>query len=295
MLFKQMQYFVAVKEYNSFTEAAEQLYVSQSAVSQQIRALEQDLGVELIHRENRNFHLTIAGEYFYRHCRLLLDEAEELCKETKRIAENDEARIKIGYLKSCSSIKLQQAFSDFSKLYPEVNIEIVNGTHEELFNLIRTGEADVVLNDQRRAFSDEYINYELYSAKCYIEVSINNKISEMEKITLSELKNMPCIIIASKSQQEIEVDYAQNVLGYTGNFLFAENLEEARLMVISNCGFLIGGNMGEDFETSKLIKRVPLYQNEHPLKRKFCAFWQKKKSGYYIEEFVDMLHKILIK
>ena len=44
MLFKQMQYFVAVKEYNSFTEAAEQLYVSQSAVSQQIRALEQDLG-----------------------------------------------------------------------------------------------------------------------------------------------------------------------------------------------------------------------------------------------------------
>lgn len=52
MLLRQMQYFIKVKETNSFTEAAEQLFVSQPAVSQQIRSLEQELGVELIHREN---------------------------------------------------------------------------------------------------------------------------------------------------------------------------------------------------------------------------------------------------
>ncbi len=65
MLFRQMKYFTAVVDCGSFTEAAEQCYISQSAISQQIRALEKVLGVELIHRENRRFSLTSAGEYFY--------------------------------------------------------------------------------------------------------------------------------------------------------------------------------------------------------------------------------------
>lgn len=55
MLLRQMKYLVAVIECNSFTKAAEQCYISQSAVSQQIRALENELGVELIQRENRGF------------------------------------------------------------------------------------------------------------------------------------------------------------------------------------------------------------------------------------------------
>ena len=62
MLFKQIKYFVSVVECNSFTEAAEQCYISQPAISQQIQALEKDLGVELIHRENRSFSLTPAGD-----------------------------------------------------------------------------------------------------------------------------------------------------------------------------------------------------------------------------------------
>lgn len=65
MLFRQMKYFTAVVDCGSFTEAAEQCYISQSAISQQIRALEKDMGVELIYRENRRFSLTSAGEYFY--------------------------------------------------------------------------------------------------------------------------------------------------------------------------------------------------------------------------------------
>ena len=65
MLFRQMKYFTAVVDCGSFTEAAEHCYISQSAISQQIRALEKDMGVELIYRENRRFSLTSAGEYFY--------------------------------------------------------------------------------------------------------------------------------------------------------------------------------------------------------------------------------------
>ena len=63
MLLKQMKYFVSIVENNSFTEAAEKYFVSQSAISQQIKSLEMELGVELILRGNRSFTLTSAGVF----------------------------------------------------------------------------------------------------------------------------------------------------------------------------------------------------------------------------------------
>ena len=87
LLFRQMKYFTAVVDCNSFTEAAEQCYISQSAISQQIRSLEKELGVELIHREKRKFSLTPAGEYFYSQSKGILDEVETIRKETIRIGQ----------------------------------------------------------------------------------------------------------------------------------------------------------------------------------------------------------------
>ena len=59
-MLKQIKYFLAVAECNSFTEAAERCFISQSAISQQISALEENLGVQLIKREKRKFSLTAA-------------------------------------------------------------------------------------------------------------------------------------------------------------------------------------------------------------------------------------------
>ena len=78
MLFRQMKYFAAVVECSSFTEAAERCYISQSAISQQIRSLEKELGVELVNRSNRLLSLTAAGE-------LLLEEGAELLSAADRL------------------------------------------------------------------------------------------------------------------------------------------------------------------------------------------------------------------
>ena len=64
MLLRQMRYFAAVVDCGSFTEAAEQCYISQSAISQQIQSLEKELGIELLHRENRRFTVTPTGPVF---------------------------------------------------------------------------------------------------------------------------------------------------------------------------------------------------------------------------------------
>lgn len=289
MLLRQMKYFTTIVDCNSFTEAAEQCYISQSAISQQIQALEKELGVELIHRENRRFSLTPAGEYFYRQSRVLLDEADELRRETIRIGQAEESKLRIGYLKNYSGQELQAAVADFSRLYPEISIDIVAGTHEDLYNLIRFGGVDIVVSDQRRAFSEDYENRILVECECIAELSVNNHLSEKERLALEELKRTPCILIVSPEQRDEEAGYYSDTLGFHGNFLYAENLEEGRLMVLGNRGFLPLENIGTMQPVLSTIKRIPLYRGKNPVRRKICAFWLKENANYYIEEFADTL------
>lgn len=293
LLFRQMKYFVAVVECNSFTEAAEQCYISQSAISQQIRTLEQDLGVELLHRENRKFSLTPAGEYFYSQSKGILDEVEAVRRETIRIGQDEELQLRIGYLRCYSGQELHQAVAEFSRRYPEVSISIVNGTHEELYDLLRFGGVDLILSDQRRAYSSQYENYQLLQCGCYAEISVRNPLSRRNAIDLESLKHTPCILISSREQQNTEQDYFQNTLGFGGKFLFAENLEEGRLMVAGNRGFLPVESVGTLPPAGAAIKRLPVMQNGQQLQRNYCVFWKKEHTNYYIEEFAAILKELL--
>ena len=288
-----MKYFIAVVECNSFTEAAEQCYISQSAISQQIRSLEKELGVELIHRENRRFTLTPAGEYFYEQSKGILNEVEDIRRETFRIGKDKEMELKIGYLRCYSGQELHQAVAEFSRLYPEVSIHIVNGTHEELYDLLRFGGADLVLTDQRRAFSDKYANFQLLKCGCYAELSVRSPLAEQESVTMEELKRQACILISSREQQNIEEDYYKNTLGFGGRFLFAENLEEGRLMVAGNRGFLPVERVGTLPPCGTGVKRLPVMEQGQQLKRNYCLFWVKENASYYIEEFAEILRKLL--
>ena len=293
MLFRQMKYFISVVECNSFTEAAEQCYISQSAISQQIRSLEKELGVELIHRENRRFTLTPAGEYFYEQSKGILNEVEDIRRETFRIGKDKEMELKIGYLRCYSGQELHQAVAEFSRLYPEVSIHIVNGTHEELYDLLRFGRADLVLTDQRRAFSDKYANFQLLKCGCYAELSVRSPLAEQESVTMEELKRQACILISSREQQNIEEDYYKNTLGFGGRFLFAENMEEGRLMVAGNRGFLPVERVGTLPPCGTGVKRLPVMEQGQQLKRNYCLFWVKENASYYIEEFSEILRKLL--
>lgn len=289
-----MKYFTAVVDCGSFTEAAEQCYISQSAISQQIQSLEKELGVELIHRQNRKFSLTPAGEYFYSQCKVILEEVEKVQQETIRIGQNDELQLRIGYLRCYSGQELHQAVAEFSRLYPEVAISIVNGTHEELYDLLRSGGVDLILSDQRRAFSSQYENYQLLQCGCYAELSVRNRLSSQESVELESLKRTPCILISSREQQNTEQDYFQNTLGFGGNFLFAENLEEGRLMVAGNRGFLPVESVGTLPLPGAAVKRLPIVQNGRQLKKNYCVFWLKEHTNYYIEEFAEILRKLLV-
>ena len=69
------------------------------------------------------------------------------------------------------------------------------GSHEELYRVMETDRVDLVLNDQRRAFSDRYNNEILAESRMYIEISSRNTLGRLEMIDVAELKNIPCILM----------------------------------------------------------------------------------------------------
>jgi len=288
-LIKQIKYFQAVVRCRSFTEAAEECFISQSAISQQIQALEHELGVKLLNRENRKFSLTPAGEHFYQKSLILIADFERLCHETVRIAKKDHAELRIGYLKCYGGQEFRLAVAEFSAKYPKVSVNIINGNHEDLYDALRSGHVDLVLNDQRRAFSDEYVNVTLTSSNCYIEIAARSPLASLESVETEDLKNIPCILVASPEQQENERIYYREIIGMKGEIIFAENLEEARLLVIGGKGFMPVEGGGNELVFAATLRRVLLTRNGKPMKRNYCAFWKTDNSGYYIEDFADIL------
>lgn len=287
-MLKQIQYFQAVVRCGSFTEAAEECFISQSAISQQIKALEEKLGVQLLERKNRKFSLTPAGEYFYQKSLVLLADYESIRCETVKIANKDKAELKIGYLKEYVGQEFKLSVARFSERYPNVSVQMIGGNHEDLYEALKNGSADLVLNDQRRAFSDEYVNLMLTTRECYVELSARHPLASLVEIEADAIKALPCILVTSAKQQETERIYYQEILGIRGDFLYTESLEEAKLLAISGKGYSIVD--GEDAaETTGNLCRMKLIRSGKPVKRNYCAFWKADNAGYYVEAFAEIL------
>lgn len=289
MLLRQIKYLQSVVRHGSFTEAAEECHISQSAISQQIKALEHELGVQLLERHNRTFSLTRAGEYFCDKTRNVIMELDKICEDTYRISSSDEASLTIGYLNSYGSAELQNCISEFVMQYPKLKISIMNGTHEELYDALRTGRADLVLNDQRRAFSQDYVNMVLAESKMHIQISVNNSLIKGNSVDIEDLKDTPCILVASVKQRDNEIAYYRDVIGILSEFVFVNNMQEARMMVAAGNGYMVFDGLENGDYYDSAVKLMPLTKRGNIINRTYCAFWKVDNSGYYVETFAELL------
>lgn len=136
MLLRQIEYFQSVVRNNNFTLAAEEHHISQSAISQQIKALEDELGVELLARKNRRFALTEAGEHFYKRSLVITADMKQLCRETVRLGQKDTAALAAGFLITYDGDEFTRALAAFAEAYPAVTVNIMSGNHEDLYDAL---------------------------------------------------------------------------------------------------------------------------------------------------------------
>jgi DNA-binding transcriptional LysR family regulator len=122
MEIRQLKYFLAVANHRHFTEAAQALHVSQPALSQQIRLLEEEIGVRLLERTNRSVELTPAGIAFRDRARVALHEADEAIAAARMVMLGEGGNLDIGYVTTATLVILPAILNAFSTRYPNVQV-----------------------------------------------------------------------------------------------------------------------------------------------------------------------------
>lgn len=292
MLFKQLQYFCAVARLHSFTKAAEECFISQSAISQQVKALEADLETQLIEREGRSFRLTPAGEHLSVRGQEILGQVAQLRFELAGFGD-DPGQLRVGYLNRYEGWEVQAAVAAFALRHPYVTVTADARSHDGLYDGIRDGEFDILVNDRRRELSDAFENHLLFTAYDYIEVSEGSSLAWRQSVTVERLRDMPCILVAASDQHATERDYFRNVLNYACDFLFADSIEQARMMVAANRGFLPVETRTDEGRSGTILRRTPLVDAAGVHKRhEYYAFWLKVRTNALIEEFAGVLDEL---
>jgi DNA-binding transcriptional LysR family regulator len=143
--FHQLRYFIAVAETRHFTRAAEAMHVSQPSLSQQIRALEHELGADLFLRARGNITLTDAGEALLPMARRILADADAATREVQELAELRRGHVRLGATPSLCTGLLPEVLRTYHEQYPGIRLLVQeSGSHDLVRDLAR-GALDLAL------------------------------------------------------------------------------------------------------------------------------------------------------
>ncbi|MFF8594312.1 LysR family transcriptional regulator [Streptomyces sp. NPDC015220] len=145
MQFQQLQYFVAVAETRHFTRAADLVHVAQPSLSQQIKALERELGADLFQRARGNITLTDAGEALLPLARRILADADTARHEVQELAQLRRGRVRLGATPSLCTGLLPDVLRAFHDRYPGIRLLVEEGGSHDLVRELARGALDLAL------------------------------------------------------------------------------------------------------------------------------------------------------
>lgn len=142
---RQLHAFAALARRGSFTLAAKDLFLTQSAVSHAIKALEDDVGCRLLDRVGRRVLLTQAGEQFLRHTEKILHEMEAARAGLEHLTQWGQSRLRVGASTTACQHILPTVLREFRQSYPKCVIRIEPGDHGQQLDHLRAGGIDLAL------------------------------------------------------------------------------------------------------------------------------------------------------
>ena len=236
-----MQYYLAIVREGTISAAADALHVSQPALSRQIRALEEELGVELFERGNRKITLTEEGMVLRKRAEEMVRLLELTENEISQVRDNIAGEIHIGAGESHAFHFLSRAMSHLHEDYPKIRLNIVSGDTTDLVEQLNNGLLDFAL-----VFSD--IDRSLYHSIALpvddhfgILMRKASPLAAKETVTVNDLYHQPLIISRA----------------YSNTFFSAVDMSRINIVatynLIYNASLLVEDGMGYAFTFDKLI------------------------------------------
>lgn len=188
MLFRNYDYFIAIADAGSLTKAAERLYVSQPSLSQYLKRLEANLGVELFDHSSSPLRLTYTGERYYTYVKQVKQLEENVRKEFQDIQNEKSGRLRLGVALWRSACLLPDVFPAFHQQYPDIHLELTEARSVELEAALMEDKIDLAILNLPRS-----LNYEALACEIICEERILLAAPTRHPVIHQLLQNCRCI------------------------------------------------------------------------------------------------------
>lgn len=201
---RQLRAFLAVHQEGSFTKAAEALHLTQSALSSIIKELENNLELRLFDRTTRQLEISEAGKNILPTVIRMLNEMQALTDAVRGLKQLDHGKVRIAIAQQLASVELPGIIARFNKMYPQVEVSIIDCGVEKVQEIVQTAEADIGIGPERKLESDLSQRL-IFSQPFHLVVSPDHTFAEKESISWKDLKGEELITL-SGSFTELLVD-----------------------------------------------------------------------------------------
>lgn len=299
MQIHRLRYFITLVEKHSFTTAASECFITQSALSQQIKALEEELEVSLVKRHGRNFEITPSGKLLYERSLLLVKEIDDLSKQVQRVNRNIGCTLRLGLLSSMDNIELPAKLKEMVLNRTGYDLSLQYGSHDELYELFGTGCLNAFISYENRLNATEsFSKTKLFATKVYAEIPTSIEIPSYStnklKIDINELSNFNLILICEEEHLLEEQQYLSLLFNQSNlSCQTALNIQEGRKLALQqpNSALIVDRSLLRgDFSTHNKLFRYEVISQGKAIKRPLSCFARK---NFDQEELLELCHIIM--
>lgn len=242
---KLMEYVIKISEERSITKAAEKLFITQSALNQQLQKLETELGSPLFVRTRSDWHLTSAGEIYVKTAREILSLKKDAYSQIQDLRERGNRCITIGLIPERGVNMFTAIYPEFHRQFPDVRIEPVECNVRMMQEKIKKNEIDLGLVTLSPFQKDENTYIHMADEELFLAVSANHRLAHLgsadaqhaPEISLSRFLEDPFILMSSSSTMHQLESALFEQAGFWPEVLFStsSNISKYR-MVLADVG-----------------------------------------------------------
>lgn len=288
---KQLEYFVAVAEELSFTRASRRFFVSQSALSQQIKALEAETGRRLFDRDNHHVVLTAAGTAFLEDARVILTYASDALRRVRSIDDVPSSTLSVGYIKGYERTNLTDMLCAFHGHYPNVRLSFMRDNVAELYDALGEERIDVAVNILYDPSAMGDLEYQpLRRWPLMAAVSAGHPLAHRKEIDLAELAGYPLVDIDKGSQSYGEREVIGSTFRKAGLdpevAYVSDDVETSLLAVAVGLGYaLLPKYFTMGLTQGDKVVALPIRKHEHEMT--IAAAWLPSHKSEALDLFLD--------
>ncbi|HIU63681.1 MAG TPA: LysR family transcriptional regulator [Candidatus Avacidaminococcus intestinavium] len=304
MNFNQITYFLAILRTGNFSNAAEDCFISQSSLSKQIKALEEELNVELFRRSHTKIFLTDAGYDFFVFAEKVIAERHQLQGRLGRFNAKNNYTISIGSIPVVESYGLASIFAKFQvKMLHQgfnVNIDLFSEEQNTVFNALKSNQVSLAFLRPPYLSTDLYETLLIAVDELVFICHLNNPLSSLPEIDLSTLNNERFILLTPRSTlyQTCAAELTRhklisNVVSTTGRHAVILEMVNDELGVTLLPRKLLNKQMHPNLVAIKLkdkiiSKLVLTKAKNQELNSPAMQFWEFIKEHYLIDDFTKI-------